>query len=146
MYTCMIEICTKWVSFRIYLIEFAEIWYINGREKTRLVRRPCWCVLISNARCRGFDPRHVSSLQPRPVRMGTLNSMPCVKRVPRFLQVKNPCNNSSRCPYPKYLHFLVAVIISPTFLPDDLFHKTYILYLLLTWSRPEHAWNIWHWT
>ena len=38
--------------------------------------------------------RDVSSSQSRPVRLGTLNPMPRVKRVPRSLHVKNPCNNS----------------------------------------------------
>ncbi len=42
--------------------------------------------------------RDVSSSQSRPVRRGTLNPMPRVKRVPRSLHVKNPCNNSLRGP------------------------------------------------
>ena len=49
------------------------------------------------------------------------------------------------------LHGKVSVPIQctrifQTITPDDFFYdQTYLLYLLLTCSRPEHAWNIFHW-
>ena len=98
--------------------------------------------------------RDVPSLQPRPVRMGTLNSMPRVKRVSRSLYVQNPCNNSLKGPYVicckgKFLSLSNIPSFSrgsPNFPDHHLYYKTYLLYLLLACSRPEHACNICHWT
>lgn len=53
--------------------------------------------------------------------------------------------------FPIYLmhpHFSVIVSIFPTFISNSLYryYRTYVLYLLLIWSRPENAWHIYQWT
>lgn len=48
---------------------------------------------------RPFDCARSTSSQLRPIRMGTFNMMPCVKKVPRSVHVNNHCNNSVRGPY-----------------------------------------------
>lgn len=67
---------------------------------------------------RAFDCVEFGNTQPRPVRIRTLKPMPHVKRVPRTLNIRKPCNiflqgqqmaccNAKFCPYMYliYLHF-----------------------------------------
>lgn len=50
------------------------------------------------------------------------------------------------CPYPIYHPFQVAVYMSMTCIPDILYNRTYLLYVVLICSWPEHAQHICHWT
>lgn len=50
------------------------------------------------------------------------------------------------CPYTIYHQFPVVVKMSMTCIPDILYYRTYLLYVVLICSWPEHAQHICHWT
>lgn len=83
---------------------------------------------------------YVSSSQQCPVRMANWNPMTGVQWVPCSLYLRNSCSKSmsvcgserlDSCPSPRYRYLSVAVQISKTFNPDELYYRSYLLYSFL---------------
>ena len=88
----------------------------------------------------------------------SLNPTSRVKRVTRSINYKNPGNNSLICPYVCIVSRQIAVPIqysliffsvSPNFPgnhSERSLLRTYLNMPQCLWFRPEHAWNICHWS